>query len=142
MVLDVMAQLTENNLADWMEIQKALMREAYLVVMSGETMESKKACLLDLLKARHSERLLDDLTAMQMAWLRVRNSVCSSDEMSASMRELMLASMFLLPFLGESAQEQLVLRHVHVEAYEVYPIHYAAAAHSMPMPLKEVEDEG
>ena len=40
-------------------MQKALMREAYLVPMSGEMMASKKACLLDLLKARHSERLLD-----------------------------------------------------------------------------------
>ena len=42
-----------------MEMQKALMREAYLVPMSGEMMASKKAYLLDLLKARHSERLLD-----------------------------------------------------------------------------------
>ena len=73
---------------------------------------------------------------MQMAWLRERNSVCSSDEMSASMRELMLASMFLLLFLGESVHEQLVLRHVH-------PIHYyAAAAHLMPKLLKEDEEKG
>ena len=55
-----MAQLTENNLAEQMEMKKASMRETYLVVMSGEMMASKKACLLDLLKARHSERLLDD----------------------------------------------------------------------------------
>ena len=35
------------------------MREAYLDLMSGEMMALKKACVLDLLKARHSERLLD-----------------------------------------------------------------------------------
>ena len=77
---------------------------------------------------------------MQMAWLRERNSVCSSDEMSASMRELMLASMFLLLFLGESVLEQLVLRHVHVHAQEIYA---AAAAHFlMPKLLKEDEEKG
>ena len=75
---------------------------------------------------------------MQMAWLRERNSVCSSDEMSASMRELMLASMFLLLFLGESVHEQLVLRHVHVHAKVIY----AAAAHFlMPKLLKEDEEK-
>lgn len=80
---------------------------------------------------------------MQMGWLREKNLVCSSDEMSASMRELMLTS-FLLLFLGESVHEQLVLRHVHVHSHEVYPIHYAAAAaaHLMPMLLKEDEEEG
>ena len=50
----------------------------------------------------------------------------------------MLASMFLLLFLGESVHEQLVLRHVHVHAQEIY----AAAAHLMPMLLKEDEEEG
>ena len=60
------------------------------------------------------------------------------------MRELMLASMFLLLFLGESVHEQLVLRHVHVQAYEVYSIHYAAAAAAQLMPklLKEDEEKG
>ena len=51
-VLDVMAHLTENNLAEWMEMQKASMRETYLVLLSDEMMASKKACLLDLLKAK------------------------------------------------------------------------------------------
>ncbi len=50
----------------------------------------------------------------------------------------MLVSMFLLLFLGESVHEQLVLRHVHVHAQEIY----AAAAHLMPMLLKEDEEEG
>ena len=56
----------------------------------------------------------------------------------------MLASMFLLLFLGESVHEQLVLRHVHVQAYEVYSIHYAAAAAAQLMPklLKEDEEKG
>ena len=56
------------------------------------------------------------------------------------MRVLMLASMFLLLFLGESVHEQLVLRHVHV--HEVYPIYYDAAAHLMPKLLKEDDKEG